>query len=157
MKKDTSNSQVGCVRECVCFTSCVLRCACIYMFQFILLADVHIIICVCVCVCVCARCRLWPEQGGRRPWEQGVLVLRDGGVHGPWGGQQERTHAQRWLVVLRRAHGEKGARLVVAACQSDYRTFIGRQLNLRENSARVVKNGILIVCFSLFVLHKNGG
>lgn len=55
--------------------------------------------------CVLFAPRFRAEQGGHRPRQEGLLVLRHHRVHGARGGEPARTHAERGLVVLRRAHG----------------------------------------------------
>lgn len=55
--------------------------------------------------CVLFAPRFRAEQGGHRPRQEGLLVLRHHRVHGARGGEPAGTHAERGLVVLRRAHG----------------------------------------------------
>lgn len=50
-------------------------------------------------------CRLWPEQRVGGCWQEGLFLLWYGGVYGPWGGQQERTHTECRLVVFGSTHG----------------------------------------------------
>lgn len=55
--------------------------------------------------CVLFAPRFRAEQGGHRPRQEGLLVLRHHRVHGARGGEPAGTHAERGLVVLRGAHG----------------------------------------------------
>uniref|UniRef100_A0A6I8P4P0 Ribosomal protein S6 kinase n=1 Tax=Ornithorhynchus anatinus TaxID=9258 RepID=A0A6I8P4P0_ORNAN len=51
------------------------------------------------------RPRFRPEQGGHRPREESLLLLRNGRIHGSRGGQPPGPHAQCGLVVLRGVDG----------------------------------------------------